>query len=463
MRAFIVLLVCIGSMLSSGLSAQEKSKMDWWRDARFGMFVHWGVYSHIAGEWKGDNSHSAFVMLTARIPVKEYKEVAATFNPVHFDADKWVLAAKKCGMKYIVYTAKHHEGFAMYRSRCSRFNIYDMTSFKRDPLKELEVACRKYGIKLGIYYSLGRDWHDPDVPTNWPTKGGRSNTWDFPDEDAKDINRYLERKAKPQIMELLEQYNPDIIWFDTPELTPLHQSQAIREMILDYNPNIIINDRIGNKLGDFVTLEQKESGGIIAKDWEACITMSKYWGYKKSDDQLKSSEKLIGILADMASKGGNLLLNVGPDPKGVILDSNLARMDTIGKWMEINGEAIYGSKPWIIYGEDAEPENYSKQEVAKVGLEDEVLDATRNVAQDIRFTTHNGNLYVIARGWKEPVVCVKTLTGSAHPAGSVTLLGYEGKLNWKQTAEGLFVDLPSDIQRKVPVYVFKVSMVYEYN
>lgn len=457
MKKNIILLFLFSFCLTS-IKAQQIDKMDWFRDARFGMFVHWGIYSHIAGEWKGDNSHSAFVMLTARIPVKEYEEVAATFNPVRFDAEKWVLAAKKCGMKYIVYTAKHHEGFAMYHSRCSSFNIYDMTPFKRDPLKELELACRKYGIKLGIYYSLGKDWHDPDVPTNWPTKGGRSNTWDFPDEDAKDINRYLERKAKPQIMELLKQYNPDIIWFDTPELTPEHQSKAIRKMILDYNPDIIINDRIGNKLGDFATLEQKESGGIIPNNWEACITMSKYWEYNKKDDQLKSSEKLIGILVDMVSKGGNLLLNVGPTPEGVILKSNIARMDTIGRWMDINGEAIYSSKPWLTYGENADPGSYKKKRVAEAGLEDVVLDETRNVVQDIRFTTRNGYLYVIARGWEDPVVHVKTLTDTAYPAGSVTLLGHEGKLTWKQTGEGMSIDLPSDIHMDVPVYVFKVDL-----
>lgn len=230
-------------------------------------------------------------MLNAQIPLKEYAQVAATFNPYNFNAEEWVLAAKNAGMKYIVYTSKHHDGFAMYHSRCSKYNIFDMTVFKRDPLKELETACRKHGIKLGIYYSLGRDWEDPDVPTDWPTKGGRSNTWDYPDEDSKDINRYFERKVKPQINEILYQYNPDIIWFDTPEKTPAEQSAELRKMILNYNPNIIINNRIGNEKGDFEILEQKQSNEIKNNPWETCVTMSRNWGYIKRDKAFKSPEK----------------------------------------------------------------------------------------------------------------------------------------------------------------------------
>ena len=419
------------------------------------MFVHWGVYSQIAGEWKGENKYSEFVMLNAKIPCREYEKVAATFNPINYDAEKWVKAAKKAGMKYIVFTSKHHEGFAMYKSACSTYNIYDFTPFRRDPLKELELACRKYGVKLGIYYSLGRDWHDPDVPTNWPTKGGRSNTWDFPDEDKKDINRYLERKAKPQIQELLEQYHPDIFWFDTPELTPRAQSESIRKMILDFDPNIIINERIGNKCGDFVNKEQRQSGNIIPGYWEACITMSRNWGYMKADNAFKSSEKLIGILVDVVSKGGNLLLNVGPKPDGTIQKRNLQRMDSIGDWMKVNGEAIYNSRPWVVYGEDIlldEAQLFNE----KTG--DEVADKTTDLHKAIRYTQANGYLYLILKGWKRgEEVQVKSLLPSRFEIADIKLLGSQRKVEWKQGISGTTLTIPSKPTSKVPVYVFRLN------
>lgn len=455
----LLLFILLISLFSGNIAAQQTDKMEWWRDAKFGLFLHWGIYSHIAGEWKGKGGYNEFVMLTARIPIKEYETVAATLNPYNFNAEHWVLAAKKAGMKYIVYTSKHHEGFAMYHSKNSRYNIYDFTPFKRDPLKELEIACRKHGVKLGIYYSLGRDWHDPDVPTNWPVKAGRSNSWDFPNEDAKDINLYMERKVKPQIKEILEQYNPDLIWFDTPDMTPVHQSVALREMILAYNPQIIINSRIGNGKGDFANLEQKGSDKIIEGNWETCITMSKNWGYMKDDVNFKSSEKLIGILVDAVSKGGNLLLNVGPTPEGVFQQKSLDRLNDIGQWIKINKEAIYGTTPWIVYGENNDPEAYKAKVVKEAGFEDAVFDGTENIAQDIRFTTNGKELYVIARSWRNAVVNVKTLTASGYKIKKVTLLGYKKKVDWLQTNAGLSITIPEKEKKDIPVYVFKLDGV----
>lgn len=440
------------------LQAQDSAdKMEWFREARFGLFINWGGYTAMAGEWKGRNDYNEFIMLQARIPIKEYEQEVKKINPYDFDADEWIRAAKKTGVKYIVYSAKHHDGFAMYHSKCSPYNIYDFTPFKRDPLAELAVACRKHGMKLGIYYSLGRDWHDPDVPTNWPVKAGRSNTWDFPDEDAKDVNRYMERKAKPQIKELLEQYNPDLIWFDTPELTPRAQSIAIRKMILDYNPNIIINDRIGNRQGDYRTVEQRKVDKIIPPDWEACITMSRSWGYMKSDNAFKSTPKLIGLLIDMASKGGNLLLNVGPTPEGVFQERNLVRMKRIGKWLQTNGEAIYGSKPWKVYGEELQQAEEAEV-VREKGFEDAVYDATGAVVQDIRFTVNNGYLYVFARDWRTPEIRVRSLAGSAGKVKSVELLGCRKKVEWKQTDEGLSVRIPDKAKNDLNIYTLKIKL-----
>ena len=453
----IIFLFLLFSFNSFAQQSEQDKKMAWWREARFGMFIHWGPYSIFGGEWKGEDKYSEFVMLNAQIPLKEYAQVAATFNPHKFNAEEWILAAKNAGMKYIIYTSKHHDGFAMYHSRCSKYNIFDMTAFKRDPLKELETACRKHGIKLGIYYSLGRDWEDPDVPTDWPTKGGRSNTWDYPDEDSKDINRYFERKVKPQINEILHQYNPDIIWFDTPEKTPAEQSAELRKMILNYNPNIIINNRIGNEKGDFEILEQKQSNEIRNNPWEACVTMSRNWGYIKRDKAFKSPEKIIHILTDVISKGGNLLLNTGPLADGSLRKESLAQMSTIGKWMYINGEAIYGSKPWIVYGEDAQKKEQII--VVKKGYEDEVYDATKEVTQDIRFTTRNGYLYIIARHWEDDTVNVKTLSKQKHVVTSLQMLGTKHSIGWKQTDEGLFIQLPKHMKNeKIKTYVFKIRL-----
>ncbi|MDE1192739.1 MAG: alpha-L-fucosidase, partial [Arachidicoccus sp.] len=202
--------------------------MQWWQDAKFGLFLHWGLYSVAGGDWNGHaykgNEH---FMLYEKIPWKVYgSTLAPQFNPVKFDADAWVKMAKNAGMKYVVITAKHHEGFAMFNSQSSDYNIVKMTPWGKDPMKMLAAACKKEGIRLCFYYSLGRDWQDPNVPTNWPVKGGRSNTWDFPDEDKKDFTKYFHRKVLPQIRELLTQYGRvGVLWFDTPELIPKNDSE----------------------------------------------------------------------------------------------------------------------------------------------------------------------------------------------------------------------------------------------
>lgn len=458
MKKWFVLCLLLGCWLRMDAAGQDASdKMSWFGNAKLGMFIHWGVYSKIAGVWNGSDQYNEFVMLQAKIPVAEYEKVAATFRPEKMDVEKWVVAAKKAGMKYVVFTSKHHEGFAMYHSKCSPYNIYDFTGFHRDPLKELADACRKHGLKLGIYYSLGRDWHDPDVPTNWPTKGGRSNTWDYPDEDAKDVNRYMERKVKPQVKELLEQYHPDLIWFDTFEMTPKAQSQAIRKMILDFDPNIIINDRIGHGLGDYRTLEQRESGGIIPGYWEACITMSKNWGYMKADNDFKSPQKIVGLLIDVVSKGGNLLLNVGPTPEGILQPRNLERLDALGKWMKANGEAIYGTRPWKVYGEKSRVAPVARKAQQSTGFEDAVYDGTTDVVQDIRFTAGDDCVYLFARNWQDETVVSESLAEKAGKISSVELLGYRKKLDWQQTSEGLFVRIPRRAVNELKTYAFKVK------
>jgi len=397
-------------------------------------------------------------MLQAKIPIAEYELMAKTMNPVNFNAESWVLAAKKAGMKYIVAAAKHHEGFAMYKSSSDPYNIVDFTPFKRDPMKELADACKKFDVKFGVYYSLGRDWHDPDVATNWPTKGGRSNTWDFPNEDAKDFSKYFERKVKPQVNELITQYHPAILWFDTPELINKEQSRELKELIVNLDPKCIVNERIGNRFGDFDILEQKGGDKIVSGCWETCITMSKNWGYVKADTTFKSSEKLIGLLVDAVSKGGNLLLNVGPTAEGIIRPQNLSRMAEIGKWLTLNGEAVYGTKPWKVYGENADSAAYKTLQGFKAEEKDAVFDGTpKDVVQDIRFTTKGNDLYVIARSWRQKEVLVKSLTTDEYQIKSIQLLGHKGKIKWNQTTQGTTVVIPDQAVKSMPVYVFKVK------
>jgi len=435
------------------------SKLAWFQDAKFGMFIHWGVYSKLAGEWNGKSGYGEFVMLSAKIPISHYEQVAKTLNPVEFNAEKWVLAAKQAGMKYIVITSKHHEGFAMFNSPSNPYNIVDFTSFKRDPIKELSDACIKHGIKFGVYYSLGRDWHDPDVPTNWPTKGGRSNTWDFPNEDAKDFSKYFERKVKPQVTELITQYHPAILWFDTPEMIGKEQSRELRELILKLDPTCIINERIGNGFGDYEVLEQKGGDKIIPGTWETCITMSKNWGYVKKDTVYKSTEKLIGLLVDAVSKGGNLLLNAGPTAEGIMPAGNLSRMADMGRWLEVNGEAIYGTKPWKVFGENADESAYKTKAEVKTEKKDEVFDGTpKDVVQDIRFTTKGKNLYVIARSWRQKEVLIKSLVKNEYRIKTVSMLGYKGRIDCTQSNIGTTVVIPAKAVRNIPIYVLKFTV-----
>lgn len=331
---------------SSDKALSEKERLRWFQDSKFGMFIHWGVYAKAGGEWKGEPTHAEWLMLKSKISLAEYTEYAETFNPKKFDAREWVSIAKNAGMKYIVITAKHHDGFAMYDSESSEHDIIDVSEFNRDPLKELADECQKQGLKLCFYYSLGRDWEDPDVPTGWEGRTGwRSNLVDYPDESKKDLAKYLERKVKPQIRELLTNYGPvGIIWFDTYELVTKEQGQEIVDLIRSIQPNCIINNRVGPGLGDYKVNEQHIPEGNYMKPWESCMTMNNHWGYYKNDEEWKSEKELIQQLVDIVSKGGNLLLNVGPTGEGVIPDGSVERLAAIGGWLKANGESLYEAK-----------------------------------------------------------------------------------------------------------------------
>jgi len=334
-------------------SNKVPNNTNWFKDAGLGMFIHWGLYAIPAGEWKNKpinderyiNPLAEHIMLLNKIPVKEYAALANSFNPIDFDAEKIVKMAKTSGMKYICFTTKHHDGFTMYDSKVSDYNIVDATPYKKDPLKALADACKKEGIKLCLYYSLGRDWEDP----NAVSREARRNNWDFPDTAGLSYQKYLDKKVKPQLKELLTNYGEvAMIWFDTPELTTIKQSISLELLVKQIQPNCIINTRAGNNVGDIIEMEdnripEKEN----TKPWECPATMAESWGYSKLDtkEYWKSSNELIEKLVEIRSKGGNYLLNIGPDANGNVPQLAKDRLVDISKWMAVNADAIYKTKP----------------------------------------------------------------------------------------------------------------------
>jgi alpha-L-fucosidase len=258
---------------------------------------------------------------------------------------------------------------------------------------------------------------------------------------------------------LITQYHPAILWFDTPELINKEQSRELKALIVKLDPTCIVNERIGNRFGDYDVLEQKGGDKIIPGCWETCITMSKNWGYIKADTTFKSSEKLIGLMVDAVSKGGNLLLNVGPTAEGLIRPQNLSRMAEIGKWLAVNGEAVYGTKPWKVYGENADSAAYKTQHGFKADEKDAVYDGTpRDVVQDIRFTSKGDAMYVIARSWRQKEVLVKSLTTNEYHIKSIKLLGCKSRIRWIQTALETTIEIPKQAVSEIPVFVFKVKL-----
>lgn len=354
----------------TALSKDER--MQWWREARFGMFIHWGVYSIPAGTWDGRQigGIGEWIMNRGKIPVRDYQEMAKQFNPVKYDPDAWVKMAKNAGMKYIVITSKHHDGFALFKSEASKWNVVDHTVYGKDLLKPLAEACKKYGIKLGFYYSQAQDWNNPGgSAARRPTKEGWANPdsviidaytkehnghWD-PAQEKKTFAQYIDDVAVPQVKEILTNYGDvAVLWWDTP--TGMTDEAATKlQSLLSIQPNIITNDRLKrpNFPGDHKTPEQRIPNlkDLDGTDWETCMTMNGTWGYKSYDHNYKSAETLIRNLVDIASKGGNFLLNVGPTAEGEFPPESIDLLKKMGDWMKVNGEAVYGSKasPWGLF------------------------------------------------------------------------------------------------------------------
>ncbi|CAA6677804.1 MULTISPECIES: alpha-L-fucosidase [unclassified Lentimonas] len=359
-----LLIITLGIALHTVVSAQvvpapsaDKStgRAAWLDEAKYGMFIHWGVYSTLAkGEW---------VMSGSKIPVVEYKEMASKFNPVKFDAEEWVAVAKNAGMKYITITSKHHDGFAMFDSEVTDYNIVDYTPFKRDVLQELKEACDNAGIKLGFYYSQTQDWEFP---------GGAGRKWD--PAQKGDFRNYIDTKALPQLKELMTNYEPTHIWFDTPfsnkgKNTSPELAKEFVDVIREADPDTIINSRLmfhgnqveGLKPEQYETLKEVGVDFLSYRDrtipphspweyWETCMTLNDAWGYRANDHNWKTSQMVIMQLVEVVSKGGTFLLNVGPTAEGEIPAPAIAILESAGEWLKVNSESVYGAEETIFEG-----------------------------------------------------------------------------------------------------------------
>ena len=317
-------------------STSDDERMAWWREAKFGLFIHWGVYAVPAGKYGDNINHGEWIMHRARIPSAEYKEYAKQFNPVKYDPEAWVKVAKEAGMRYIVITSKHHDGFALYPSDVTDWDVADATPYGKDLLGPLVDEAKKAGLKMGFYYSQAQDWNHPGGAKSRFEEG---DGWD---EDHKgDFDKYLENIALPQAKELLSRYPLDIFWWDTPTWMNEERTRPFVDA-LKVRPDIITNNRLGVE-GDTKTPEQFVPVTGHEGDWETCMTMNRHWGYNAYDDDWKSSEELIHKLIEICSKGGNFLLNVGPTAEGEFPQPCIDRLQAMGAWLNVNGQAIYGT------------------------------------------------------------------------------------------------------------------------
>lgn len=322
--------------------AARDARMAWWRDAKFGMFIHWGVYAVPAGTYDGRavDGIGEWIMLNARIPVATYRSYAGQFNPVKYQPSAWAALAKEAGMRYVVLTAKHHDGFALFPSSASKWNVADATPWKKDLVGPLAAAVREQGLKFGLYYSQAQDWtHPGGAKAGHPDGGG----WD--DAHKGSFDRYIDAVAVPQVREILTNYQPDVLWWDTPHLMDAGRADKLVKL-LALRPGIIHNNRLGGgHAGDTETPEQEiPSSGIAGRDWETCMTLNDTWGFKSHDHHWKSLATVIHNLVDIVSKGGNYLLNVGPNADGEIPRESVDLLKGVGAWMKVNAEAIHGTR-----------------------------------------------------------------------------------------------------------------------
>lgn len=396
---------------AAGVDSSHRTR--WFHEARFGIFIHWGVYAVPAGEYQGQPVGwiGEWIMHSAKIPVAEYRAFAKDFTAINYQPEEWADLAKEAGARYLIITAKHHEGFALYDSPTSEWNSVRSSAAGKDLLAPLEKAVRARGMKFGLYYSQAQDWVHPG--------GGsynRDTVWD--PAQTGNFDEYLQKIALPQSRELIELFSPDILWWDTPVSMTTDRAKPFADLLAAH-PNIITNDRLGGDFpGDTKTPEQHiPPRGYPGEMFEVCMTMNDTWGYKKDDHNWKSSREIIQMLSDIASKGGNFLLNIGPDPTGLIPEASIRVLKDLGRWMNVNAVAIYETEagpfvrrlPW-----------------GRVTRKDNPDDTT--------------TLYLHVWDWK-PDQSILLPTLQTVPT-SATVLATGTTVTFKSTADGIVVQLP---------------------
>jgi alpha-L-fucosidase len=493
MRKLIIIAVCLIYMFSGCSPKQDKIEKEWekmhqskiqsfknFNDAKFGMFIHFGAYSRLGGFWKGEkvNGIGECIMRYAEIPRNEYREACKQFNPVKFNADEWVMAAKMAGMRYIVAMPKHADGFAMYDSKVTDYDIKDVTSFGRDPMDELYQACKRHGINFSIYFNY-LDWMDggnggvKDYEKTHPEEDKSyqyyANTWD---PSPVPFTEYLEKKYKPQLRELLTKYpGMQELWHDMPMKITRQQCFDVYKMVYEIQPQILDNSRIGNDFSDYwipgdnIIPEGKDdyliTGDGVSKKvqdlpFETPGTMNNTWGYRSDDQDWKSTEELLYWLTSITSKGGNYLLNIGPTGEGLFPEESLKRLKDIGDWLNINGESVYGTSKWLVNHE-------GPTTISIKGTESrEEMGFNANITpQDFWFSGKDNKLYVTSLRWPEnKEVLIESLTrlnrDEIRKIESIVLLGCEEKVSWVMEEKGLKVTLPS-LRPNAYGYVLRIT------
>ena len=329
--------------------AQRDARMAWWREAKFGLFIHWGVYAVPAGKYGDQDHYGEWIMWNTKMSPTEYKGYAKKFNPVKYNPEQWVKIAKDAGMRYIVITSKHHDGFALFPSKASDWNVVDASAYGKDLLGPLVKAAHAEDLKIGFYYSHAQDWGNRGGAIKAFKEG---EGWD--ESQRGTFDSYLEKTAIPQIREILTQFPIDVLWWDTPIHMYKPRAEPIAKLIKEMSPNIVSNTRLGGGFGDYHIAEQFVPSTGLKGDWETCMTLNKHWGYNAADQNWKSSTELIQKLIGICAKGGNFLLNVGPTAEGEIPEESVKRLNDVGEWLKENGESIYGTTagpfPFLSWG-----------------------------------------------------------------------------------------------------------------
>ena len=417
-------------------NAASTQKMEWFHDAKFGMFITWGLYSVAGGSWKGqpcNHRYGEWIEWAMPIPHAEYAAIADTWVPKQFDPDAWVKSAKDAGMKYLLLTAKFHDGLLMYPSKITSYNLYDRSPWKHDPVKELSEACARQGLVFGVYWNHVYDWQNPNALT--------------PDAKAsasRDLDKYIDEVSLPQLKELLVDH-PLIrfIWFDqargTPEMT-FERGKKFADLVHSIRPDIIFNSRLGGYPADYASMGDNKLPGTMPRGaWESPCTINDTWGYKAQDTHFKPASDLLFSLVDVVSKGGNYILNVGPTGDGVIPAPELERLKIMGDWLKINGESIYGAGPTPFGDEFGSASLVRKDKAGKPVFESK---------SDWRCTTKPGRLYFQIFRWPGTKFEVGKFKGKASEAYLVAD-PKRAALKIEQVSDKLTVTLPAQAPDKI--------------